>query len=322
MAKREHGGPGRPLSSQDDWCLRAEARDWLTLLASGKVDLAVLSRFRQWQSSSTDHARIFEEERASLKAVTRQAAWLHPQATRRRGPDRRAVLGGALALGAVGGAAVVLPDLLTGLRADHVTGANERLSLDLPDGTRAELNTRTAVALTSGAEGRGLHLLDGEVFLDVASATGPFRLTVDGAVAQMQAGGMALRSGETGQSFLVSEGEAALRAGRQPSRDLGAGQGIDWQAGDPLGATRNIDLATRLAWRQGRVIYDQTPFGEAARDLARYLPQRVVLRPGLGPLGRVSGQFETQDARPALEALARTQGLRVRELAGVMLLIA
>jgi transmembrane sensor len=122
---------------------------------------------------------------------------------------------------------------------------------------------------------------------------------------------------------LVSGPAAAQdRAEAAPRRvELGASEQTAYAEGGAPQPVVAVDTETVLAWRSGRVIFEGRPFASAVAELARYMPERIVMRPGVDGNVPVSAIFSTSEAFAAMQALARTQGLTVRRVPRVMVLI-
>jgi transmembrane sensor len=82
-----------------------------------------------------------------------------------------------------------------------------------------------------------------------------------------------------------------------------------------------VDTDMVMAWRQGRVIFEGRPFSAALAELGRYLPERIVVAPGIAADVPVSAIFSTRHAFDAVQALAKTQGLAARRVPGLVIII-
>lgn len=303
--------------------IESEARDWLILLSSGEASASDIARFREWQRRSGEHARIFERERAIWKDVGKLAAQLRRRPVR-TSVSRRMVLRGGLALTAAAGGAVILPEILLRMRSDYRTAYGEQQAVTLPDGTGVLLNTGTAIALDFGPERRGVRLLQGEALFHVeAAGSQPFSVAAGYGLGRATFGEFALRF--EGDHAQVTAADADVEilspsAAATPVH-LAPAHRIAWRDGAAPEPVTPVDIAVALAWREGRIVFEGEAFPRAAEELARYLPETVILRGNANRPGAVSGSFATGDARDALTALAQTQGLSVRRIPGVALIV-
>lgn len=305
-----------------DETIETEARDWLVLFSSGTVSEDDIVRFRVWQRRSPVHATTFERERQVWADLGRLSARLGAAPVPVR-HSRRAVLAGGLAMTAVAGG-IAVPDLWLTLRSDFRTTYGEQQTAELPDGTRVLLNTGTAIALDFNGRQRGARLLQGEALFDVApNGNLPFILTGGEVQGRTMAGRLALRRDDERFAMTSADAVVTLSAGGVSALplQLPPAHQAGWLSGGRPGAAIPVDLDRALAWREGRIVFAAEPFPQAARDLARYLPETLLLRGRATHPAEVSGRFAVTDARDALTALARTRGLTVRRLPGLALII-
>jgi transmembrane sensor len=103
--------------------------------------------------------------------------------------------------------------------------------------------------------------------------------------------------------------------------ELAANEQTSYVSGERPVPASTVDTEAVMAWRDGRVIFEGRPFSAAMAELGRYVPERIVLAPGVRPDVPVSAIFSTRNALDAVEALAKTQGLVARRIPGVVILI-
>lgn len=273
---------------------------------------AALAALAGWRARSPRHERLWQEA-AEIHGMT--GTLLAPEG-RARGASRRQVLGlGAAGLGLLGGASLFGPGLITAARADHLTSTAEIEEVSLPDGTRLTLGPDSAFALAPAAQGRGLTLLDGMVYCEIAQdpglpfrlACGPTTLLTDGAALNLSVEGSLL-------SLALDRGEAMVAAGPHAGTALRAG---DWLTLGEEGAPRRrtaLAASEASAWRQGLVVVEAEPLAAVVARLARWIPGRVVIaEPGLGER-LISGVFDTARPREALLAAVSPHGAGLRRI--------
>ena len=74
----------------------------------------------------------------------------------------------------------------------------------------------------------------------------------------------------------------------------------------------NVDPRVPLAWQEGRIIFEDTPLGQAVRDVNRYRLRQIVLAtPGLASL-TISGVFNTDRLDGFVEALIAALPVQVQ----------
>ncbi|SFK55933.1 FecR family protein [Mesorhizobium albiziae] len=306
-----------------------DARDWIVRLNSGSVSSEELDRFNAWQAQSPAHERAFAQERQFWRLLGglegSEAAAPLPASTvsRRRGPvSRRTFLaGGAL----VAGVAIAAPALVTWLRADFVTGSGEQANVDLPDGSAALLNTDSAIAVDFSAGSRRVDLLGGEVQFSVRpDAASPFRVLSLGGTSETAGAVFAVRSIDGEVTVTCAQGVASVTGGDADAASpvqVSAGRQTRYAKGRAPRPAAAIDLDVELAWQNGRLVFEGKPFGAAIRELGRYISERVVIANHSRDDVPVSAVFSMSGVYEAIEALAHTQGLAVRRVPGVAILI-
>jgi transmembrane sensor len=304
-----------------------EARAWVARLASGGIDDAELERFHAWRALSDAHREAFARERAFWQ----QLQALEPASVRgsRRLISRRRLLigGGAMAAAAVG--AVFAPDIRLLFEADYRTGVGEQLGVTLPDGSAVTLNTDSALALDYRSGLRLVHLLRGEALFEVKVGGPPFRVAALGGAAETTAGSFAVRTVDEEASVLLMQGRATVFGPIAPAAPVPTSSLVEltpnletgYRQGGAPARPIAFDADAELAWRSGRVIFDGKPFGRALAELGRYVRERLVLADRSRTGEPVSAIFSISQAHEAIVALARTQGLSVRRIPGVVIYI-
>ncbi|WP_026872777.1 FecR family protein [Inquilinus limosus] len=320
-------------AQETDGRIAKDARDWVVRLASGTATEEDLAAFRAWRAASPEHERAFARERAfwrQLQALSPEAPPLAAPRPGRKGIGRRAVLAGGAALAAGAAGIVAAPRLALLWRADHRTGVGEQARVSLPDGSTVLLNTDSAIALGFRPGLRLVTLLQGEALFEAGrDAAAPFRVAALGG--NTETGGAAFAVRAIGEDVTVTLakgragvfGPAAAEAPFPPAGavDLVAGQQARYREGSAPGRAAPVDLGTALAWRAGRIVFDGKPFGEAVAELGRYVPERIVLADRSRAGEPVGGVFSIGEAQAALSALADTQGLPLRRIPGVVIVI-
>ena len=298
-----------------DEAVRRAAIAWYARLCSGEASAADQAAWSAWHAADPEHRHAWdklERLRATLGSVPPGLGMpvLKGSAT----PGRRRmlrVLG--LAVG-VGGAAWLAREEGATLLADHRTTPGQRLALDLDDGSRLVLNTRSAVDVRFDAGQRLLRLHAGEILLESAAFRGrrdPRPLLVETVHGTAQALGTRLTVRVRDRHTVVSVLEQAVRL--QPAL---SGETIVLQAGEQALLTGNaLERVAKpnpdaAAWLEGHLVVDDAALGEVVAELARYRPGRLACDHAVARL-RVSGAFPLDDTDRALAVLARSLPVRI-----------
>lgn len=312
--------------------IELEARDWVVRLTSGKVNESDLDSFHAWRNCHPEHRAAFERERLFWRQLEALPVEAPPTPAAKQQPvlGRRGLLVGGAALAATG--LMLAPRLHRWWISDFVAPVGEQMTLSLPDGSSAYLNSGSALRVAYGPDLRLVALTSGEAEFSVKPAKDglPFRLAMLGGNTDMFVGRFVARIEDNSATISISEehaevfGPAEERAQAADFPDavrISKNQQTTYSLGEvpttPIGA----DMELTLAWRQQKIIFEGKAFSGAIEEIGRYLREPVFLRPGIDRNLPVSGIFSTRAPIAALEALAKTQALTVRRIPGVAILV-
>lgn len=285
-----------PLGPGDESALSA----WLA--ADPRHRIALAEAGMAWHGSAQAHPDAVHVAPAAHRAPQRPwAAWLAGAA------------GAPLLLLAIAFA----PAWWATLGADARSAVGAQATLRLPDGSRAVLDSDSAIAYDFDGAARELRVLRGAAWFEVVpDATRPFRVHAGATTATAVGTAYAVdRRGDTVE-VIVTHGLVEVAQGAAPPVRVAAGQ-------RSLGAAPAIALDARATaaagWREGLLSFQSEPLADALARLDRYLPQRVVLLDAARGGEPVSAVFPLADAALAVDAIARSHGLAVRRLPGLLL---
>ncbi|QEE46595.1 hypothetical protein FVA81_19150 [Rhizobium sp. WL3] len=309
-----------------------QALEWVLRLEAGEVERAALDT---WLAEGADRGAALARVRAlydcpALTVATAQAASAGTRPGTVRSPVASASMlrrAAPLALAASIAAAIIVPllgsDWLLRLQADHRTGAGEITTIDLPDGSRMQMNSQTAVMLDFENGRRAVRLLDGEAYFDVVhDVTRPF--TVTGGFGTVRV---------TGTAFNVARGEGEDLVHLDTGRVMLVPDGT---ASEPLALTpgqtaaiSNTAIALlpdgaaeyRLAWRDGWIELSAVPLRTALDEIGRHVDISIVTLPGAVLDTPVSGSFRIAEARAAIDSVVTAAGATIERLPGGILFI-
>ncbi len=282
-----------------------QAARWMARLRAGQ-DAATRRDFRRWLEQDPAHASAMER----VASVWEQAGPRSPVPAVRHQP--RPFMTGFAALAAcLALLLAVPPHWLAWAREKHVTAKGEIRAVPLWDGSEIRLDADSAVEVAYGPFSRDIRLMRGEASFKVAkSRLRPFAVTADH-----------LTVVATGTEFIVEDAAdtrvTLLEGGvdlRDPASDRVTGRLAPGQMALADGTTppriANADIEQAGAWRQGRLIFNQTSLGEALTRFARYGGPRVTLSENAAAL-QVSGVFATGDVEKFVAVAARLHGLAI-----------
>ena len=313
----------------------AEAADWFARHDAGPLTQDEERAFQSWLGESAENRDAYGQVESTWAAFDEVPARVVPargsSMPKRPGvkPPTRASKRRPLAVLALAAsliaAAVLAPDLLLRIQADAMTGVGEVRELPLPDGSRAILNTDTAIAVDFGPERRKVTLLKGEAeFVVETDADRPFRVTAEGGTATALGTTFAVRDIGDGARVTVAEGRVSVTYGDPPSAPatlLKARQSVAYSAEQGIGAVLSIDPFAASAWRRGKLIFEDRPLAEVIDELNRYHVGTIQILDAA--LGRrlVNGVFPLQAPLEAVDALETSLGIKSTRIGDFLIIL-
>ncbi|MDF1735101.1 MAG: FecR domain-containing protein [Minwuia sp.] len=309
--------------------LLEEAADWFLYHQSAPDDARLNAQIASWRGQSDRHeaawrsiARAWDVSGVPLSALPLSALPLSaaPVARHRR-PRRLLAVASALAACLLLVFSLV-PSLSWQLRADHVTATGETRQVPLPDGSRAFLDSGSAVAIEFDQEQRRIRLLGGQAFFDVTPSSVPFSVTSGDLTATALGTGYVV--GAVGQETVVAvrSGKVSVRIdGQEKSFQLGQGDRIRLSSTDGTIRHDRVAAADIAAWREHRLIVRGETLAQVAAAIGRHYKGLIWLRVPQDSGKRISGVFNTSDPSAALRAAALATGARVREVTPYLLVV-
>lgn len=302
-----------------DWFLRRRSPDWTA------EDARLLEA---WLAADPVHRESFNDIAETWELAGRAAASDGVRALRAQAlaaaPARRDIRHGpwgriaaVLVVAAVAGGVAFLS--LQGPSAQHEaktqvyrTAIGERATVTLADGSSLRLNTNSEVVVDYVAKRRGLRLVSGEAWFDVAKDPNrPFVVTAGKHTVTAVGTSFDVRLEPVGFRVAVTEGRVAVDAVRGPRlSEVKAGERMD-VVGDT--AMLRPDAGPVAGdWRDGRIEFASATLAEAVAEMNRYRRKPIVLSdPAVGRL-RVSGVFYSGENSGFLDALPLTHPVSVQ----------
>jgi transmembrane sensor len=348
-----------------------EAAGWLVEFRAGDPDSSERRRFDDWLRTSPEHVRayltllpVWENERfgefdsqSSPDALIqlarvqddnivrfdpelREKANLQPRSRARRFAAAAALL----AVGIAGFSA-----FSAWRNPVYATDIGEQTTVNLPDGTTVNLNSRTRIKLRYSDRERRIELQQGQALFQVAKdaqrpfivATGATQIHAVGTqfdiykkstatVVTVVEGRVAVSTGSTFATSQDQEGTRGagmedglagrgtlLEAGQQLIVDPGIGTvpafGESRQSGSSAAPMR-VNVKTATAWVQHRLIFSATPLTEVAEEFNRYNTRQLIIddTPELRNF-HINGIFSSASPAALLEFLREQPGMVVTE---------
>lgn len=293
----------------------------------GAADRASLAAFEQWRTDA-HNAQAYAEIAESMRLVRsaakspellalRQetiAGLVVSPPTRRRWPVAVGAAGATIAAGIAIAiwfsfpphvAPVARPaQVAAAAPPRYGTGIGQRLSVTMPDGSTATLNTNTRLQVAYDAQARRLVLERGQAVFHVAKGQPlPFEVVAGGRTITAHGTVFDVRLDRDAVAVALFEGKVSVSGGpggREnallPNQMLTASA-----AGTRVTPIRSTEQLT--SWQNGMIVFDDEPLSVAVAEINRYVRRPLVIGDaGLSSL-RISGAFQSGDTKAFVEAM-------------------
>jgi len=203
------------------------------------------------------------------------------------------------------------------------TRPGERRSVTLADGSVVELNTRTRIQVSFTPAQRNVTLLDGEAMFSVThDASRPF--VVDAGTGRVTVTGTRFDVRRIEKHVAVAVESGSVKVDGVPAQAAGAtgktsalltkGLGTTVRPDGTVASARPVDLSTALAWRDGKLIFQNATLADVVREVTLYRPSPVIVaNDAVGQL-RVSSVFSSDNTDELLAALPQFLPVKVQTL--------
>ncbi|MFD2644221.1 FecR domain-containing protein [Pseudomonas japonica] len=284
-----------------------QAVHWLIELQGGSLDPRQQLAMERWLQASEEHRQAWAHiQRVNQRLNGLSSPLAHATLQASASASRRRALKLLLILGAgsAAGLGMQASDRLPPLLADYRSPLGQRRQLRLDDGSQLHLNTASAADVRFDAGQRLVHLLDGELLLDVAEDRRPLRVLTRDGLLDLSAGRFNVRQWSRQSGVAVFQGHASL-AGEVLEREQQARfDEAGWSVRGPLDANSG-------AWVDGMLVAAHMPLAEFLEELGRYRRGQLNCDPAVARL-RVSGSYPLADSERILELLEVALPVRVR----------
>lgn len=302
---------------------RDEALTWFVRINSGDATDAERQDHAIWMAADpansaeyaklggiwSDLGRVPDPRRANLRFARRRAIG-----------SRRAFLAGSAALAASAAFVMLAPPGF--LTSDHATGTGELGTVKLPDGSTAELDADTAIALDFTDTARNVRLLRGRAFFDVArDARRPFSVNAGGGSVTALGTRFVVHEWAGDVTVWVEESAVSVAAPDRAQRAVvNAGELVSYGPAG-LGSVRPADIDSEAAWQRGKLIFEDRPLRQVLADVNRYRPGTIRVTDSSLLDMRVSGIFDIANPDGVLDAIRSTLPVRTIELTRYLVIL-
>ncbi|MGD9599131.1 MAG: FecR domain-containing protein [Steroidobacteraceae bacterium] len=299
------------------------AADWFAARRRGGQDRALERAFETWLAADPEHQRQYalceiawdlSGKAAERLSVTSPTPF--PLRSASRWPWK---LGLGLAASVLVAAAALWLTLGSDPKALHyATGPGEQRSIDLADGSRITMNTRTELRASITPDRREIMLESGEAYFAVAHDTArPFRVLTS--LGQVSVVGTRFGVYRRTHSLEVATEDGLVRVTSASLPEstsavlVRPGEEAVITAADAAPRLRPADLDRIDNWRHQRLEFDAVPLAELLEEFGRYTPMPLhVANDEIGAIP-VSGVFHIGDVAALSHTLRAAFGLVVRD---------
>nr|WP_315844750.1 FecR domain-containing protein [uncultured Achromobacter sp.] len=304
----------------------ATAAWWFARWHSGELTRRDRREFARWRRAHPDAAREFDRmqqlgaaaaglSRDQVQGLLGGAVPPRPRLRRERAFVLRVAIACAglavVALGVWWSLPVEAPSFTSMVSTER----GERRQMTLPDGSVLEINggTRAQVKLYAGR--RDVELESGEINFTVsADPARPFIVDAGSGVVRVTGTVFDVRRDADQVAVLVESGTVQVSGGHWWNLGravLRAGHGIRVPGSGAIGVPAPADVQTATAWRDGRVVFKNTPLTEVVREMNRYLATPLRLADDKAGRLRVSASFSLDRPEALVDALPAVAPVRL-----------
>ena len=300
-----------------------QAIHWLLRLRNNHGNARLSHQCDAWRAEHHEHELAWQRVQSlqaelshNLRAVPGAQVAFHTLENSAQGLGRRQAL--KLLSGAVlmGSAAWLAKDtsVWQQWRADYATATGERRGFQLPDGTRIELNTASAVDLDYTAQQRLIKLNRGEIIVtcggndEGAAFNRALRVQSRHGFYEPTHARFILRQDSDCTRLSVTHGRVTIHsAGTSVEALAGQTYLIDHHQVRPA-PPPDMDAG---AWVDGLIVTRNMRLGDFLNEVGRYRPGFVTCAPAVADL-RLSGVFRLEDTDKLLAILPQTLPVQLR----------
>lgn len=310
-----------PLSDNSTASVRQQASAWFALNQGGQLTAEQRQAMAAWLAADAEHAKAY----AQLETLWADSArlLLPARPLPRTRLSRRRFVGMGVAAGAAAVAVGTTNLWLKGIGspfADLRTAVGERRTLQLADGFSLELAGNTALNLNLAGHEPTLELLQGEAYFSIAaSAQRAIKVTTDAGQVITSNARFCLACEGLDATVTVSDGEVRVQTITQQT-DLGSGLSLTFNA-NQASPIQHADLDQRLAWRNGRLVYFDTPLHRIVDELQRWREGKIFIMNDQLAARRVSLILNLNRPEQLLDALSKALAVRTQRYTDLVTLL-
>jgi transmembrane sensor len=305
-------GPGGPTDFSTQ--VAEQAVHWLVEMQGGPLSPSQQRAWQQWHDAHSEHQRAWQHiQRVNQRLRGLSSPLAHSALNAPTSSSRRQALKLLLLLGA--GSAVTWgmreQNLLPPLLADYRSPVGRRRDLRLDDGSRLQLNTRSAVDVHFDGQQRLIRLLEGEILLTTAQERRPLLVQSAEGLLRPQGARLNLRQFNQRSELAVFEGSVSVSptAYNGAALTVQAGQQLSFNA-NAWGTPRPLDAGSG-AWSDGMLVAAHMRLADFLQELGRYRRGQLNCDARVADL-LISGSYPLDDSERILDLLEISLPVKVQ----------
>jgi transmembrane sensor len=308
------------------------ALEWFARLRNIEPDQDSLQEFRDWLDQDPRHEKEFlalERMWSSPSFLSAVRSLENVSVSKSRLQVRLRASPWSIQLGAIAASLLLAagiwqaPEIMSSWQADYRTATGAQSVVSLPDGSTMLLNTDSAVAIDFEHGRRNVRLLRGEAFFDVVhDLSRPFRVAGTYGEVEVKGTAFSVRTDDEHTDVVLERGlvEVTCLCQAGGGVQLHPGQAVTASA-DALSTVSTIDATRALAWKDGRISFDNVQLAEVLAELARYYSGRIFVADSRVGHLRVSGNYRLDNIEGAIRTLADASGVEMTRIPGGFIIL-
>ncbi|UZR99918.1 FecR family protein [Chondrinema litorale] len=192
----------------------------------------------------------------------------------------------------------------------------QKSTLLLPDGTEIKLNVESRLVFEEGFKGNERKVyLNGEAFFNIAEdKTRPFIVYVNDSI-EVKALGTSFNikafQDESNINIALTTGKVQItnRFEKKVKQDIGAyylipGEAYSFNTETGISSSSTFDIRQVIAWKDGYLIFNDTPFEESKRMLERWYGVEIEIKSKYRRITPFTGEFHNESLKNILENMS------------------
>lgn len=314
------------VNPEDDDSAETQAITWCVRLTSGEITQEELREFERWRQASPEHEVALTQARQLWLSVGNRldthdftlVSAVPTPVEPRRSRLRRAMRPMAAAAVVVLAVSAVF-QWQADWRYQYATQGGEQKTVQLSDGSHAWLNTGTALNVDMRDGQRFVRLARGEAFFDVThDEARPFIVDTGGSRVRVLGTAFAVQRDGDDTVVTVQRGRVRVSGDRAGQVEIVPNQRVRVHNGQVAEQVEQVNAEQKLAWHEGRLMFQDATVAEIIQTLKRYDRRLVFSHLAGSDKVRLSTMIELRRLDDWYDTLEQTTHIQVTRLGPVV----